>query len=239
MKFIFSHRDVTEVPEGYELIDNRENKELDHRLYSEVAGIDLLVKKFKEAEKQKAEDKTGKTNADFPPLWIQLNHYRRIMDPDCCNRTYVSQPIVLNCSVAQNYAACHFLSDLHMMCKAIGECYPSMVQVSEQVLNGNIIVPYNIVNCQFNQFCDWAQFLITVLKKVAEYMGNPTFEQMKEIISKREIPSNDGRNNDIAYQSRLYSFLSERASSIYWLACAKQIPVYPAKINLLEEGQKI
>ena len=238
MKYVFSHKDIA-CPAGYEVIDNRENKELDHRLYSEVAGIDLLLKKFKEAEKQKSEDKTGKTNADFPPIWVQTNHYRRTMDKDCCNRTYVSQPIVLNCSVAQNYASCHFLDDLHMMCKAIGECYPSMVQVSEQVLNGNIIVPYNIVNCQYGQWCDWAQFLITVLKKVAEYMGNPTFEQMKEIISKREIPKFQGRNNDVAYQSRIYSFLSERLSSIYWLAAAKQIPVYPAKIDLLEKDQKI
>jgi hypothetical protein len=61
-------------------------------------------------------------------------------------------------------------------------------------------------------------------------MGNPTFEQMKEIISKREIPKNDGRNNDVAYQARVYSFLSERLSSIYWLAAAKQMPIYPAAI---------
>lgn len=229
MNFVFSHKDI-EVPEGYELIDNRKNKELDHRLYSEVAGIDLLFKKFKQTEQEKAADKTGNTHQEFPPIWIQTNHYRRRMDTDCCNRTYVSQPIVLQGSVAQNYASCHFIEDLQTMCKAIGECYPSMVQVSEQVLNDRILVPYNIVNCQYNQWCDWAQFLITVLKKVAEYMGNPTFEQMKEIISKREIPKNDGRNNDPVYQARVYSFLSERASTIYWLAVAKQIPVYPAAI---------
>ena len=229
MKFIFTHKD-TEVPEGYTLIDTRENKELDHRLYSEVSGLDLLLKKFKQTEQEKAADRTGNTHQDFPPIWVQTNHYRRRMDIDCCKRTYVSQPIVLQGSVAQNYASCHFIEDLQTMCKAIGECYPSMVQISEQVLNGNILIPYNIVNCQYGQFCDWAQFLITVLKKVADYMGNPTFEQMKEIISKREQPKNEGRNNDVAYQSRVYSFLSERASSCYWLAVAKQIPIYPAKI---------
>ncbi len=238
MKFIFSHID-TEVPEGYTLIDNRENKELDHRLYSEVAGIDLLLKKFKETEKQKAADKTGNTHQDFPPTWVQTNHYRRRMDTDCCNRTYVAQPFVLPCSVAQHYATCHFMDDLQLMCKAIGETYPSMNQISEQALNGNIFLPYNIVNCQYGQFMDWATFVITVLKKVADYMGNPTFDEMKEIISKREQPKSDGRNNDIAYQARIYSFLSERLSTIYWLAISKQIPVYPAKINLLQEGQKI
>lgn len=227
-KFIFSHKDIT-CPAGYELVDNRKS-ELDHRLWSEWAGIHSIMKKFKQTEQEKAADKTGNTHASFPPIWVQTNHYRRYMDKDCSNRTYVSQPIVLQGSVAANYASCHFIEDLQTMCKAIGECYPSMVQVSEQVLNGNILIPYNIVNCQFNQFMDWATFVITVMKKVAEYMGNPTFEQMKEIISKREQPKNDGRNNDVAYQSRVYSFLSERLSSIYWLAVAKQIPVYPAKI---------
>ena len=229
MKFIFSHKNI-KVPEGYTLIDNRENKELDHRMYSEWAGIQYIVKKFEWMQKDKEADKSGKTNPEFPPIWIQTNHYRRIMDPDCSKRTYVAQPIVLQCSLAQQYAACHFFQDLELMGKAIKECYPNMVQVSEQVLNGNIFIPYNIVNCQYGQFCDWTTFVFTVLNKVAEYMGNPNYEQMKEIISKREIPKVEGRNNDIAYQARIYSFLSERISSIYWLAASKQMPIYPAAI---------
>jgi hypothetical protein len=116
------------------------------------------------------------------------------------------------------------------MSNAIKECYPNMVQPAEMVLNGNIFLPYNIVNCQFGQFMDWATFVITVLKKVDEYLNHPTFETMKEIVSKREIPKVEGRNNDIDYQCRVYSFLSERLSTIYWLTCARQIPVYPAAI---------
>lgn len=225
-KFIFTHSDVTR-PNGYELIDNR-NSELDHRLWSEWSGIYSVMKKFEAMKKDKEADTTGKTNADFPPQWVQTNHYRRIMDPDCVNRTYVANPIILQGTIAQQYAACHFIEDLELMGKAIKECYPNMAQAAEQVLNSNILVPYNIVNCQYGQFIDWATFVITVLKKVAEYLNHPTFETMKEIISKREVPKVEGRNNDIDYQCRVYSFLSERLSTIYWLTCARQIPVFPA-----------
>lgn len=225
-KLIFTHSDVT-CPDGYELVDNRKS-ELDHRMYSEWSGIQYIVKKFEWMQKDKEADKSGKTNPEFPPIWIQTNHYRRIMDTDCSKRTYVAQPIVLQCSLAQQYAACHFIEDLELMGKAIKECYPNMVQAAEQVLNSNILVPYNIVNCQYGQFIDWVTFVITVLKKVAEYLNHPTFETMKEIISKREVPKVEGRNNDIDYQCRVYSFLSERLSTIYWLTCARQIPVFPA-----------
>lgn len=227
-KFIFSHKDIT-CPAGYETVDNR-NSVLDHRLWSEWAGIDSVCRKFDTVNSEKTADKTGNTHPEFPPVWVQTNHYRRTIDPDCYGRTYVAQPVMLNCSVAQQYAACHFVEDLVNMGNAIKELYPHMVQVSEQVLNGNVFIPYNIVNCQYGQFRDWTEFVFKILNKVAEYMGNPDYEKMKEIISKREIPQAEKRNNDVAYQCRLYSFLSERLSTIYWIAASKRMPVFPACI---------
>ena len=236
-KVVFTHKKCS-ILDGYVKIDNRKS-DLDHRLYSEIAGYDVLMKMFNDAENAKSADTTGKTNPEFPPIWIQTNHYRRVFDIDCCNRTYIAQPMIFPCTIAQQYGAMHYIEDLKTMCNAIRALYPTMINFAEQVLNQNIFIPYNMVTCQYGQFRDYAQFLISVLKKVAEYMGNPTFEQMKDIISKREQPNVEGRNNDISYQSRIYSFLSERVSTIYWLAIAKQMPVYPAKVNLLEEGQKI
>lgn len=229
MKFIFSHKDI-EVPEGYTLIDNRENKELDHRLYSEIAGIDLLAKKLAEAEKAKESDTTGNTNPDFPPVWITTAHYRRTPDPDCCNRTYVAQPIILQTSLAQNYAACHFIEDLELMGKAIKECYPNMVQAAEQILNGNILIPYNIFNMQYGQFKDYSKFVIDILKKTHELAGNHNYEDTLEIMKRREPPKVEGRNNDPVYQTRWLSFLSERVSTIYFLTAARQMPIFPMKI---------
>lgn len=229
MKFIFSHKDI-EVPEGYTLIDNRENNELDHRLYSEIAGIDLLAKKLAEAEKAKESDTTGNTNPDFPPVWITTAHYRRTPDPDCCNRTYVAQPIILQTSLAQHYAACHFIEDLELMGKAIKECYPNMVQTAEQILNGNILIPYNIFNMQYGQFKDYSKFVIDILKKTHELAGNHNYEDTLEIMKRREPPKVEGRNNDPVYQTRWLSFLSERVSTIYFLTAARQMPIYPMKI---------
>ena len=238
MKFVFAHKDI-EVPEGYTLIDTRANKELDHRLYSEVAGIDLLVKKLKKAEKQKADDKTGKTNQDFPPIWIQLNHYRRYMDIDCNNRTYVASPMIFPYSVAQQYASLHFIEDFKQMFEALKLLYPSMVQFAERVVNENIFIPYNICNIQYSQFMDYSKFLLDVLKKTHELNGNHTYEETLEIMKRREIPKVEGRNNEPEYQARYLSFLSERLSTVYFRYISQQIPVYPAKINLLEKDQKI
>lgn len=231
--YILTHKDMEPV-EGFEIIDNRKS-DLDHRLWSEIAGIKIIYDRIK---KQEDDARNGNKVEDIPE-WISLNHYRRIFDKDCHNRVYVAQPMVLPCSVAQQYASMHFIEDLQLMGKAIKECYPNMVQASEQVLNGNILIPYNIGIMPVKQFMDWVTFILTILKKVDEYLGQPNFEKMKEIISKRGQPKVDGRNNDIAYQARLYSFGSERLSTIYWLFVSRQIPVYPARVILLEEGQKI
>lgn len=232
-KYILTHKDMEPV-EGFEIIDNRKS-DLDHRLWSEIAGIKILYDRIK---KQEDDARNGNKVEDIPE-WISLNHYRRIFDKDCHNRVYVAQPMILPCSVAQQYASMHFIEDLQLMGKAIKECYPNMVQASEQVLNGNIFIPYNIGIMPVKQFMDWMTFILTILKKVDEYLGQPNFDKMKEIISNRGQPKVDGRNNDIAYQARLYSFVSERLSTIYWLFVSRQIPVYPARVILLEEGQKI
>lgn len=232
-KFIFTHVDIEPV-DGYTVVNNADNKELDHRMYSEIAGIDLVVKKFVEDGKAKAADSTGKTNPEFPPTWVQTNHYRRRMGIDACNRTYVSQPIVLPTTVAAHYASCHFIQDLELMGKAIKELYPQMVQPAEQVLNGRILVPYNIINCQYNQFIDWAQFVLSILKKTHELAGNHNYEDTLEIMKRREQPKVEGRNNDPIYQTRWLSFLSERVSSIYWLTAAKKMPVFPSVITKTE-----
>lgn len=232
-KYILTHKEMEPV-DGFEIIDNRES-DLDHRLWSEIAGMKILYDRIK---KQEDDTRNGNKVEDIPE-WISLNHYRRMLDKDCNNRVYVAQPIILPCSVAQQYASTHFIEDLQLIGKAIKECYPNMVQASEQVLNGNIFIPYNIGIMPVKQFMDWMTFILTILKKVDEYLGQPNFDKMKEIISKRGQPKVDGRNYDIAYQARIYSFEAERLSTIYWLYVSRQIPVYTARVILLEEGQKI
>ena len=238
-KFILTHKKVKDIPEGYTVIDNTENKELDHRLFSEWAGIDLICRAFDKMNEEKVADKTGQTNPNFPPDFVTIAHYRRMPDPDCTKRIYVAQPMVFPCSVAQQYASMHFIEDLKYLGEAIKTLYPNLVQHAEHVLNGNIFIPYNIVTCPYGQFRDWAAFVINVLKKAHELAGNHTFEETVEIIKRRKVPENERRDNRPEYQARWLSMLSERASTIYWLQCAKQVPVFPMKINLMEKGQKI
>ena len=81
-KYILTHKEKDPV-EGYEIIDNRENKELDHRIWSELAGMQLIYNKLID---EKIDDNE----------FISLNHYRRKIDPDCINRFYVPEPIRFN-----------------------------------------------------------------------------------------------------------------------------------------------
>ena len=77
------------------------------------------------------------------------------------------------------------------------------------------------------------------MKKPHQLAGNHTYEETLEIFKRREVPKNEGRDNRPEYQARWLSFISERASTIYWKFCSQSVPVFPMKINLLEEGQKI
>lgn len=49
----------------------------------------------------------------------------------------------------------------------------------------------------------------------------------------------NGRDNKPEYQVRILSFLAERLATLYWTHCSQQVPVFPAKVNLLEEGMSI
>lgn len=227
-KFIFTHTDCT-CPDGWEIIDNR-NSVLDHRMWSEIAGLKTVYDRYMQIEEEKKKDVKGEKLASFPPDFVCTAHYRRRPDPLCTNRIYIAQPMMFGCSVAQQYQAGHHLEDLTNAGKAIKELFPNMVQFAEQVLNGRVFCPYNIVYAPYGQFMDWAAFLLRTLDKVAEYMGRPDYEKMCEIMSNRPKYEYEGRNNDPTYQARVFSFLSERLSTIYWLRIAQQVPVFPVEI---------
>lgn len=217
------------------LIDNKEST-LDHRLYSEWAGIQSINDSFDNIENLIKENKLKPGDL---PEFVTIAHYRRQPDPDCIKRIYVAQPMVFQCSLAQQYAGMHFIEDLKYLGEAIKQKFPHMAQFSEMVLNQNILIPYNIVTCPYGQFRDYSKFVLEVLKTAHQLAGNHNYEETLEIFKRREVPKFEGRDNRPEYQARWLSFISERASTIYWKFCSQNVPVFPCRINLLEEGQKI
>jgi hypothetical protein len=233
-KVVFTHKKCS-IPDGYIKIDNRKS-DLDHRVFSELAGMKLLYNTVEEWEKDLMEKKIQ----DMPDF-ISMNHYRRYFDKDCHNRIFVPQPLMFNCSLAQNYDACHNIIDLQECAKAVSETFPAMVQSFNNAMNSNLLIPYIIAIMPVNVFKEYWNFLYTVLMKYCDNINCHTYEEFKERVTKTEGYNKDinGRNNDIEYQCRIPSFLAERLATCYLKELATKIPVFPAQIVLTEKDQKI
>ena len=216
-KYILTHKDMEPV-NGFEIIDNRENKELDHRIWSELAGMQMV---YDIVMKNKYDD------GEF----ISLSHYRRRIDPDCVNRFYVPQPMVLPTTVAAQYAVYHNIEDLKLCGQAVKDEFPHLVQPFEQVLNGNIFIPYNMAILTVSQFKDYWNFLFKVLDNLHKKIGTETYENRLDYVKRHpEWYTGKDKNNDPVYAARIESFCAERLSTFYWIYVSKQIPVFPASI---------
>ena len=230
--FVFTHKDIT-CPVGYEIIDNR-NSELDHRIWSELSGFKIVYDRVVAL----SEDTT--TAQDVNDMWLYLNQYRRRFPVDCYRRTYIPQPMMFQCTLAQQYDYYHSIDDLQLCGRALKEIYPHLADKFEQVLNQNIFVPYIIGVMTGAQFRDYFDFLYKVLSRTLELAGCRTYEEIEKRVKEGNYSrQNEGRNNDPAYQCRIVSFLAERLATLYWRHISTQMPVFPAEINLLEEGMKI
>jgi len=221
IKVTFTHKPDTKS-DGL-IIDNTKSS-LDHRMFSEIAGFKIL---FDMIEKGEIKDE-----------WISLNHYRREMDPDCTGRIYIPEPMILTCSVGQSYDMYHNIDDLILCGQVMKETHPHLVPWFENVINGRLFIPYNMGVMPTSQFKDYFTFLYTVLSKFMEKINVKTYEDMLARVKLN--PKYKGHADDrIEYQARVPSFLAERLSTLYWIFCSKQCPIFPAKVKLLEEGQKI
>lgn len=220
IKVTFTHKPIE--TDGL-VIDNTKSP-LDHRLYSEIAGFKIL---FDMIEKGEIKDE-----------WISLNHYRRAMDPDCTGRIYIPEPMILKNTVGQQYDMYHNIDDLILCGQAMKETHPHMVPWFENVINGNMFIPYNMGVMPVNQFKDYFTFLYTVLTKTMEKLNIKTYEEMTERV-KSNAKYRGHVDDRVEYQSRVPSFLAERLSTLYWIYCSKQCPIFPAKVLLLEKDQKI
>ena len=233
-KFIFFHKPIRkkDQKEGYIYIDNSTSS-YDHRMFSEIAGFKILLDMVNELK----EDGSAKY-ADSD--WLSLNHYRREFDKDALNRTYIPQPMVLPTTVAAQYAVYHNIEDLQLCGQAVKEEFPHLVQPFEQVLNGNIFIPYNMAILTVSQFKDYCNFLFKVLDNLHKKIGTETYEDRLDYIKRySEKYTGKDKNNDVAYQARIESFCAERLSSFYWLYVSRQMPVFPALVTLIEKDQKI
>lgn len=232
IKVIFHHKKIKNKEPDVIYIDNTKST-YDHRMFSEIAGFKILLDMVNELN---ADGSAKYADSD----WLSLNHYRREFDKDALNRTYIPQPMVLPTTVAAQYAVYHNIEDLQLCGQAVKEEFPHLVQQFEQILNGNIFISYNMAILTVSQFKDYSNFLFKVLDNLHKKIGTETYEDRLDYIKRHsDLYTGEQKNNDVAYQARIESFCSERLSSFYWIYVSRQMPVFPCKVNLLEENQKI
>lgn len=223
-KFILTHKDIKPI-EGFEIIDNRENSELDHRIWSEIAGLQILYNKL--TTEKGENDMLLYDENEF----ISLNHYRRMIDPDCVNRFYIPQPIVFNGSLAEQYAECHNIEDLKLCGKSLKEEFPHLAPVFEKTMNDRMFIPYIICVLTVGQFKDYFNFLYKVLTNFNKKLGTNTYEERLDYIRRHpELYTGENKNSEPEYQARIESFLAERLATAYFNVCSQRTLVFPCKI---------
>ena len=232
-RYIFTHDDNFVAPEGYETINNK-HSDLDHRIWSELAGYKML---FDKINSEKAEN--GMLAFDDND-WICLNHDHRYFDKDYCNRHTVAAPMVMDHSLAQQYAFYHNIEDLKLCGQSLKEEFPHLVKNFENCLNANVFIPYTICITTVGQFKDYWNFLFRVLSNFHKKLGDHDYEGRLEFVkSHPELYTGDGKDNRPEYQSRIEAFLCERLATMYWGLCATRFPVFTATIQFTREGETI
>lgn len=232
MKYIITHKDfdlpikkdeyTVICPKGVK-IKNWKNVEyfdngLDNRIWSEIAAMKYIADNSKEE-------------------WIQINHYRRIMDviPNkCC---MAEAKYLNNINIAQQYALCHNVEDLSICSGIVRDLYPDYYNIWLQTLQSNIFIPYNMVQFPLDCYKDYMKKMYNILQKFMEIRGINNYEDMQNYIktNKAYTDKNKIRNTDVNYQTRI--FLSERITTWYinCLAYSNAV-IYPCRISKYENA---
>lgn len=235
MKYIITHKDF-DLPlftkEGYTVIcpkgvtvTNWKNVEyfdngLDNRMWSEIAAMKWIAD-------NSTED------------WIQINHYRRILDEFPCHCCMAEPMVFQNMNLAQHYSLYHNIDDLSICSGIIKELYPDLYNIWIQTLNSNVFIPYNMVQLPKDCFKDYMTKMYTILSKILELYLIGNYEDMLKYIESKPVYSenNNARNTDPVYQARLIAFLSERITTWY-MNCltASNAVLYPCRVTKYENA---
>lgn len=229
-KIVFYHKNIKRSPLKDAILINNANSDLDHRMWSELAGYKLLYDMIN----------TKDDINEWPPFeFISLNHYRRIFDENITNKTIIPIPMIIPCTLYNQYAIYHNINDLKIMESIVKTKYPYLSENFDKVMNGNVLIPYTIGIMPVNQFKDYWYFLYDVLSEVLKVMNISTFDEMLNRVKNDNNYIGEYKNEKPEYQARVLSFLAERLSTLYWFYLSDLIPIYFGKVKLLEENQMI
>lgn len=164
--------------------------------------------------------------------WVTLNHYRRFLE---CYYHHVSlaKPLVFPGSILHQTCFYHSVK--------YDEYFRHILTQNEYKLlsNTHLFYPYNIFGVPGELLYQWVDFVGERLMKLKDLIHVETFEDACEFVKNDSTftAPQEGKNTDIVYQARIYGFVTERLSTLFFLQYPGEI--YHCEVKLLESHQKI
>lgn len=171
--------------------------------------------------------------------WYCLHHYRRFFE-EYHEHVCLPTPIMLNCSLLQQLAVCHSPKLCEWLQKVLD---PNDFNFLNQ---SNKFYPYNVMQLPRELLAEWLKFIVPIINKLIEVIGITDYDKMIEFV-KADASFTDNKINgqeitakncDPIYQSRIYAFILERLTTLFF-AKLQGIQIWHCDVHLLELNQKI
>jgi len=224
-KIIVGNHDI-ENNSNLELIQCKHDSQLDDMFYSEIYMLDHVAK-TRELKKYTGFCHNRRYFSfmnDIPDLDKIFSEY------DCI----VAKPKKLKGNVKDQYHLCHNIEDLYLIGGIISDKYPQYANMWHNLVNGKILIPYNMFIMKSEDFKEYIKFVMDVLNEYLKVVGiniNKRIYNNYEKYLKTFYP-----NSTPEYQYRIGGYLAERITNLFLLTHFKKMKTFP--VILTEEKYK-
>lgn len=141
--------------------------------------------------------------------WIGLQQYRRYFTDYEPNTIILPKPLYFN--LQSQFASCHNIEDLLECEKIIDECFPEYSMDYDKI---NVLYHSNLFILQREDFLEYCRFIFSVLD---EFKSRKNLYSDEDVIKYVESNLHLYSDKRVNYQARLFGFLMERLSTIFYL----------------------
>lgn len=141
----------------------------------------------------------------------------------------LGNPLIFKCDVYHQYGKAHNSEDLDIVGDIIKKNALEYNDAWNEVMQGNILYPYNMFIQKTSMFYEYIKFVVTILNKYIEIVGIDIIKHIKENTDK--YLKQNYPNSTIAYQYRIGGYLAERLTNVFFKHKCEKIKTYPILIT--------
>lgn len=171
--------------------------------------------------------------------YVGFCHYRKyfnfldnIPDIDDIFKDYdiiLGNPLIFKCCVQKQYSLAHNIEDLELIGKIIKDNFHDYSKSYDEVVQGNILYPYNIFIMRKEMFIKYITFITEVLNEYIKIIGTDIDERINS--NKEKYLKSSYPNSTIDYQYRIGGYLAERLTNIFVNRNCNRIKTYSILIT--------